>query len=90
MNYSINFVHFLGAYAPLTTEGNILVDGILASCYTSSQDDLGHIFLAPMRYIPKLMDLIFGPGTDYPGYVKVVVDLGKIVIPYTMYAYELN
>ena len=73
----------LGAYAPLTTEGNILVDGILASCYASSHHDLGHLTLAPMRYFPELMDLIFGQSNNYPGYVKVAEDFGKMVSPYT-------
>ena len=30
-------------------EGNIIVDGVLASCYASVDHDLGHIAMVPMR-----------------------------------------
>ena len=76
-NVSVSQVPML----PLTTEGNILVDGILTSCYASSHHDLGHLALAPMRYFPKLMDLIFGQSNDYPGYVKILENFGKMFSP---------
>ena len=85
-----HFLSLSGAYAPLTTEGNILVDGIMASCYASSHHDLGHIFLAPIRNFPQLMELIFGQSKDYPGYVKFVEDFGKIMSPDSMYTYGIN
>ena len=74
-----------GAYAPLTTEGNILVE-----CYASTHHDFGHLALAPMRYFPKLMNLIFGQSNNYPGYVKVLEDFGKMMSPNSMYTYGIN
>ena len=32
----------LGAYTPVTVEGNIAVDGVLASCYAFADHDLAH------------------------------------------------
>ena len=32
---------------PLTEEGNIVVDGVLASCYASFDHDLAHIAMVP-------------------------------------------
>ena len=37
--------------------------------------------MAPIRYFPNLMDLIFGQSNDYPGYVKVLEDFGNVVSP---------
>ena len=39
---------FLGAFVPLTIEGNIVVNGLLASCYASSDHDLAHTGMAPI------------------------------------------
>ena len=36
-------VCLLGAYVPLTEDGNILVDGVLASCYASFDHGLAHL-----------------------------------------------
>ena len=90
LNNICQLLYILGAYAPLTIEGNILVDGILASCYASSHHDLGHLALAPLRYFPKLMDLIFGQSNNYPGYVKVLEDFGKMLSPYNGYTYGIK
>ena len=41
---------FLGAYAPVTMEGNIMVDGVLASCYALvSNHDLVLLVMKPLR-----------------------------------------
>ena len=41
--------YILGTYVPLTEEGNIVVDGVLASCYASFDHDLAHITMAPIQ-----------------------------------------
>ncbi|MGH0180226.1 UNVERIFIED_CONTAM: hypothetical protein FKN15_003632 [Acipenser sinensis] len=39
-----------GAYAPLTQEGTLLVDGVLASCYAlNCNQPLAHLSFAPYR-----------------------------------------
>ena len=86
----MSFLCAPGAYVPVTTEGNILVDGILASCYASSHHDLVHLAMVPIRYFPKLTDLIFGQSDDFPGYVKVVEDFAKMTFPYNVYTYGIN
>ena len=49
----------LGAYDPMTLEGNIVVDGVLASCYASFDHDLVHLVTSPMRwYLMNLLDLL--------------------------------
>ena len=41
-------------------EGNIVVDGVLASCYASVDHDMVHILLAPMRWFPGFVRNIIG------------------------------
>ena len=44
-----------GQYAPLTLEGNILVDDVLASCYTTvSYEWVGHAVFSPIRFLYKI------------------------------------
>ena len=68
----------LGAYSPLTAEGNLMVDGVLASCYASFPDhDMAHFTMAPMRWFPELMHWIFGEDNDSPVYVKIKEYIGR-------------
>ena len=45
-------------------EGNIIVDGVLASCYASSDHDLVHIIMVPIQRFPwdYRVDLWQGKG----------------------------
>lgn len=62
----------LGAYAPLTVEGNLVVDGHLVSCYTlQCRQHLAHLSFAPYRLlhtlrssVPLLGGLLLGQGED--------------------------
>ena len=58
-------------YVPLTMDGNIMVNGVLTSCYASSDHGLAHIALAPVRYFPEITEWIFG----IQGYVSIAEDL---------------
>ena len=69
---------FLGAYVPLTDEGNIVVGGILASCYASSDHDLAHFAMRPMKWFPQLIEFIFGSDDGIQGYVSFAKGLGQI------------
>ena len=44
-----------GTWAPLTTEGTLLVDGLLASCYASFPHDLVDLALAPVKMFPRML-----------------------------------
>ena len=58
-----------------------MVDGVLASCYADVPYDLGHIGMAPMRWFPEVMNLLFGQDNESPGYVHVATELGKWFLP---------
>jgi hypothetical protein len=44
-----------GTWAPLTMEGTLLVDGLLASCYASFPHDLVDLALAPVKVFPRML-----------------------------------
>ena len=41
---------------PLTKEGNILIDGVLASCYASVAHDVSHLGVTPKRWFPNTIE----------------------------------
>ena len=63
-------------------EDNVIVDGVLASCYPSTHHDLAHIVMAPIRFFPQLIMLIFGEDSGFSVYLTVVEDFGKFISPY--------
>ena len=73
--------YFLGAYIPLTLEGKIIVDGVLASCYADFQQDLAHIAMKPMQQFSKVMEWILGNDTGFPVYVSIARELGILMLP---------
>ena len=56
----IVYALFLGAYVPLTTEGNIMVNGVLASCYPAADHDLAYFAMKPIQWFPDTIEWIFG------------------------------
>ena len=67
---------------PLTSDGNIIVDGVLASCYASFDHDLAHLFMTPMQWFPGTLGWIFGEGIYEPGYVTYAQIVGRVLAPY--------
>ena len=59
------FVFSSGAYVPLTVDGNVVVDGVFASCSASVDPDLTQIGTTPIRYFPQITDWIFGENYSY-------------------------
>ena len=71
----------LGAYSPLTAEGNIVVAGILASCHASVDHDMAHFVMMPMQWYPEIIEWIFGTNNGFPSYVTIANHLGRWTIP---------
>ena len=44
-----------GIWVPLTMDGTLLVDGLLASCYASFSHDLVDLALAPVKMFPRML-----------------------------------
>ena len=70
-----------GAYVPVTVEGNIIVDGVLASCYGITDHDLAHIVISPLRLIPGIMEWIFGQEGGAQVYMNAWRELGSLIAP---------
>lgn len=73
-----------GMVAPLTRQGNIVVDGVLASCYAMTGDHvLAHWSFGPVRlwnsYAPKILDwdLVRQNGTHW--YADFLMFLNRIL-----------
>ena len=69
--HNIQLLLYPGAFVPLTREGNIVVDGILASCHASGHHDLANIGMKPVQTFPGIMNWIFGVDNGFSVYVKV-------------------
>ena len=76
---------FTGAYVPLTVYGNIMVDGVLASCFADFPHELAHLMMTPMERFSDLMGLIFGNDAGFSVYVSTARQLGKSVLPDVQY-----
>ena len=66
---------------PLTEEGNIVVDGVLASCYPSINHDLAHIGMTPIRWFPEIIQWIFEDDNGLSAFVRSTEDLGIWIMP---------
>lgn len=73
-----------GSFAPVTAQGSLVVDQVLASCYAVIEDhQLAHWALAPVRLAHRVSSMLFssGPQTSARGdgvhwYSKVLYQLG--------------
>ena len=76
-----NVNYILGAYTPVTVEGNIVVDGVLASCYASTDHDLGHFGMKPVHWFPDIVEIIFGDDIESSAYANIIASGGKYLLP---------
>ena len=63
-------------------EENIVVDGVLASCYPSSDHDLSHLAMTPIRWFPGIVQWVFGEDDGFPTYVRTTEQFGKWISPH--------
>ncbi|XP_041378607.1 uncharacterized protein LOC121390766 isoform X2 [Gigantopelta aegis] len=68
-----------GAYVPLTDEGTLVVDGFLASCYTTASHDVAHILMTPFRWFPWLLASEQQDG--YSSLIPVIKAIARMVLP---------
>ena len=80
--YSYLYIHYfwLGAFVPLTKNGNIVVDGVLASCYASFDHDLAHFEMMPLQWFSQTMPLSFADD-DLSTYMMMIKKLGRFILP---------
>ena len=69
---------YLGAFVPLTMEGKIMVDEVLASCYPSADHDILHNGLVLVRYFPEVISWIFGEDNGFSSYIKIIEHCHKV------------
>ena len=65
-----------------TMEGNIMVDGVLASCHSSVDHDVAHIATIPMQWFPEAIEWILGMEEGFSVYIDMAVNLGDWVLPF--------
>ena len=77
--------NFAGAYMPLTAAGNIVFDGVVASCYASTDHDLAQIVMFLMRWFPTMVEWILGQDKESSAYVNILTVIGEWVPPFTKF-----
>ena len=75
----------LGAYVPLTKEGNIIVNGVLASCYASVDHDLAQIEMLPMQLYPEIVQWILGKDDRVSAFVSMAKEVGRWIMPFEQF-----
>ena len=75
----IFWLFLIGAYAPVTEGGNIVVNGVLASCYANANHDVAHFAMTPLKWFPQIIKMIFGNYDCIVTYVAIARDLAEII-----------
>lgn len=86
----IDMVEDVGIYAPMTTNGDIIVNDIYASCYNILNNRLmQNTFIENVKMLPSI-GWIFGDNendeTDLPYGTSLIVELMTYVLPNSFYA----
>ena len=75
----------LGAFTPVTMDGNIIVDDVLASCYVSVPNhDLAHIGMTPIHWFPEVIGWIFGDNNGSPLFIAIAEDVARMMMPFEL------
>ena len=84
---SIRKISDRGAYAPLTAQGTVLVDGVVASCYAETRyETVAHIAFAPIRWLSYLMTFQMSEGLhSYSKFLINIADFVQMLSGFQMY-----
>ena len=62
-------------------EGNIIVDGVLTSCYGIVDHDIVQIVMKPIQWYPNIIESVFGDENGVPIFLSVAQNFGRRVLP---------
>uniref|UniRef100_A0A914UWB9 Hint domain-containing protein n=1 Tax=Plectus sambesii TaxID=2011161 RepID=A0A914UWB9_9BILA len=75
---AIGKIYDRGAYAPLTAEGTLLVNGVVASCYAATRHEkLAHFSMAPIRWLSYLTTFERSSGLHF--YAKLLMNIADVI-----------
>ena len=60
-------------------EGNILVDGVMASCYASFDHGVAHVVMKPLLWFPNIMDLLLGEEKSIHSYATILEHVSGMI-----------
>ena len=78
---SVLYLCSKGAYVPLTNTGNLVVGGVLASCYGSFNHDIAHFAMKPVQQLKGMLEWIFGWNNGVQVYTIIVKSVGRYIMP---------
>ena len=58
-----------------------MVDGVLASCYTSVYHELAHNAMKPIQWFPEVVLSIFDQDDGFAIFAKIIKEFGESIIP---------
>ena len=59
----------------------MIVDGVQASCYASSDHDLAHIGMKPIQWFPEMVQWIFEEVDGFSPFIRTAKNLGEWILP---------
>ena len=62
-------------------EGNIVLDGVLVSCYGIVEHDLLQIVMKPIQWYADVLELVFGDENGVSVYINVAKTVGIWLLP---------
>ena len=68
----------------MTIDGNIMVNGILASCYAFPDHDLAHIGMTLILWFPRVTEWIFGDNNGPPLFIEIAGDVAGMMLPFEL------
>ena len=61
--------------------GNMMVDGVLASCYAFFDHDLAHITMTPIRWFPEMIHWFLGEDNGNPLFARTAEHVTRWILP---------